>query len=82
MSESVSHLSYLNNGFEVLLIPSVGEGFEFFLRLIIVSFHYTKKKNTQEKAPYVAKAAKRKAEYEKIIASFDKKQVFLFFLMI
>lgn len=59
----------------------MGEGFECFLRLIIVSFHYTKK-NTQEKAPYVAKAAKRKAEYEKIIASFDKKQVFLFFLMI
>ncbi|CAL9204444.1 DNA-binding protein MNB1B-like [Musa acuminata AAA Group] len=27
-----------------------------------------------DKAPYVAKAAKRKAEYEKIIASYNKKQ--------
>ncbi|CAL9100796.1 unnamed protein product, partial [Musa acuminata var. zebrina] len=33
-----------------------------------------KSMSESEKAPYVAKAAKRKAEYEKIIASFDKKQ--------
>ncbi|URE04528.1 Hmg1 2-like protein, partial [Musa troglodytarum] len=33
-----------------------------------------KSMSESEKAPYVAKAAKRKAEYEKIIASYDKKQ--------
>ncbi|URE04527.1 Hmg1 2-like protein, partial [Musa troglodytarum] len=36
--------------------------------------HPENKKVSVEKAPYVAKAAKRKAEYEKIIASYDKKQ--------
>lgn len=29
----------------------------------------------QEKAPYEAKAAKRKSEYEKLMAAYNKKQV-------
>ncbi|RRT60012.1 hypothetical protein B296_00012542 [Ensete ventricosum] len=39
-----------------------------------------KSMSESEKAPYVAKAAKRKAEYEKIIASYDKKKVLIFSL--
>jgi len=31
--------------------------------------------NEKEKAPYEAKAAKRKAEYEKLMKAYDKKQV-------
>jgi len=31
--------------------------------------------NVKEKAPYEAKAAKRKAEYEKLIKAYEKKQV-------
>ena len=35
----------------------------------------------KDKAPYEAKAAKRKAEYEKQIKAYNKKQVCLPFLM-
>lgn len=36
----------------------------------------------QEKAPYEAKAAKRKSEYEKLMNAYNKKQVISFFLQV
>lgn len=36
----------------------------------------------QEKAPYVAKAEKRKVEYEKNMKAYNKKQVFYFKCML
>lgn len=49
-------------------VPMTGTG----LRMIYLS---DRLKSFQEKAPYVAKAEKRKAEYEKNMKAYNKRQV-------